>query len=58
MMGVLGNQGLCAFGFAASSRPIRRYLYTKNQLERLVEEVKRRGFAEIRMGSYYANRTQ
>lgn len=78
--------------FLRHPKPIRRYLYTTNQLERLAKEVKRRtkvvevfcgeeavekllylvlsnlnerlenrrlrGFAEISVGSYYADRTQ
>lgn len=78
--------------FLQYPKPIRRYLYTTNQLERLAKEVKRRtkvvevfcgeeavekllylvlrhldeawgarrlrGFAEIEMGSYHADRTQ
>jgi len=78
--------------FLCHPKPIRRYLYTTNQLERLAKEVKRRtkvvevfcseeaaekllylvlseldqawgarrlrGFAEIQMGSYHADRTQ
>jgi len=77
--------------FLRHPKPIRRYLYTTNQLERLAKEVKRRtkvvevfsseeaaekllylvlseldeawgtrrlrGFAEIQMGSYYADQT-
>jgi len=77
--------------FLRHPKPIRRYLYTTNQLERLAKEVKRRtkvvevfcseeaaekllylvlsqldeawgarrlrGFAEIRMGSHYADQT-
>ena len=40
--GPVGDQGLCPFGISAAPKPIRRYLYTTNQLERLSKEVKRR----------------